>query len=66
MTIRGAKEWFQDRMVAGSRYSETVDQPALTALFDLQTARRSPSFDRFYRRFGDFCDQIVLRTALFE
>ncbi len=62
-SIRGAKEWLQDRMVVGNRYSETVDQPAMTALFDLQMARRSPSFDRFYRRFGDFCDQIALRTA---
>jgi len=63
-SIRGAKEWIQDRLHEGNRYSETVDQPALTGLFHLQTARRSSSFDRFYRRFGDFCDQIALRTSL--
>jgi hypothetical protein len=62
--IRGAKEWLQDRMEEGNNYSETVDQPALTALFDLQSARQSPSFRRFYTRFGDFCDQIARRTSL--
>jgi hypothetical protein len=62
--IRGAKEWIQDRMGEGHRYSETVDQPALTALFDLQAARRSASFDRFYCRFGDFCDKIAQRAEL--
>ncbi len=61
--IRGAKEWIQVRMEAGNRYSETVDQPALTAIFDLQSARQSPSFDRFYRRFGGFCDQIAQRQG---
>ncbi len=60
--IRGAKEWLRDRMPSGTCYSETVDQPALTSTFDLHAARRSPSFDRFYRRFGDFCDQIVQRS----
>jgi len=47
--IRGAKEWLRDRHSC-ARYSETVDQPALTAIFDIQLARkRSPSFDKFYR-----------------
>lgn len=44
--IRGAKEWLKDRM---GRYSETADQPALSARFDLQSARRSPSFDKLWR-----------------
>ena len=61
--IRGAKEWLQERMSTGSGYSETIDQPALTEVFDLQAARRSPSFDRFYRRFGEFCEQITKQTA---
>jgi hypothetical protein len=60
--IRGAKEWLRERMPARTCYSETVDQPALTAIFDLQAARRSPSFDRFYNRFGDFCDEIARRA----
>lgn len=48
--IRGAKEWLTGRMVAGRAYSPTLDQPALSACFDLDLAReRSESFDKFYR-----------------
>lgn len=48
--IRGAKEWLASRMARGQRYSETLDQPALAALFDLQSARqRCPSFRKFCR-----------------
>lgn len=64
--IRGAKEWLQHHMTGGNTYSETLDQPALTELFDLQAARRSPSFDRFYRRFGDFCHKIAQRSLFTE
>lgn len=62
-SIRGAKEWLQDRRVDRRRYSETLDQPALTAKFDLQAARRAPAFDRFYKRFGHFCDVIAKRAV---
>lgn len=31
------------------KYSETVDQPALTSIFDINEARRAPSFDKCYR-----------------
>jgi hypothetical protein len=49
--IRDAKGWLQQRMHPTNRkYSETADQPALTALFDLNVARqRSNSFDKCYR-----------------
>lgn len=48
--IRGAKEWLTSRMTAGRAYSPTLDQPALSAGFDLDLARtRSESFDKFYR-----------------
>jgi len=47
--IRGAKEWLADRLPPGRGYKETVDQPALTALFDLQEARSADSFDKCYR-----------------
>ncbi len=47
--IRGAKEWLSDHMPRNRPYSETVDQPALTATFDLQAARRAASFDKCYR-----------------
>jgi len=47
--IRGAKEWLSHRMPQNDSYSETLDQPALTALFDMQAARRANSFDKCYR-----------------
>ncbi|MFH0879238.1 MAG: DUF4276 family protein [Lentisphaerota bacterium] len=47
--IRGAKEWISDRMPQGISYSETDDQPAFTANFDMTSARRASSFDKCYR-----------------
>jgi hypothetical protein len=47
--IRGAKEWLADRMPSGRGYSEASDQPALTAAFDINAARRADSFDKCYR-----------------
>lgn len=47
--IRGAKEWLSKRMPPRRPYAETIDQPALTALFDYQAARRANSFDKCYR-----------------
>lgn len=46
--IRGAKEWLRDRLKSG-KYSATVDQPALAAVFDMQQARVAPSFDKLWR-----------------
>ena len=48
-SIRGAKEWLSRQMPRNRRYAETTDQPALTAIFDLQAARRADSFDKCYR-----------------
>lgn len=46
---RSGKKWVRDRM-QDRRYSETVDQPALTEQMDLRLARsRSPSFDKLCR-----------------
>jgi hypothetical protein len=45
--LRDAKGWLHQRMTRG--YSPTVDQPALTALFDLEQARRARSFDKLVR-----------------
>ncbi len=46
---RHGKSWVQRRF-KGVRYSETVDQPRLTARMDLQMCRqRSPSFDKLCR-----------------
>ncbi len=47
--IRGAKEWLYQRMQTGNTYSETRDQPALAALFNLEQARQADSFDKCYR-----------------
>jgi hypothetical protein len=46
---RGAKEWLASRMASGRGYSETSDQPALSAVLDINAARRAGSFDKFYR-----------------
>lgn len=51
-SIRGAKGWLSRNMTEG-RYSETTDQPALTAVFDLDLARRAKSFDKCYREITD-------------
>ena len=46
--IRGAKERLADLM--GAPYSETVDQPAFAAQFDMAAARNAcPSFDKCWR-----------------
>jgi hypothetical protein len=33
-------------------YSETLDQPAFSSVFDLSEARRADSFDKFFREVG--------------
>lgn len=47
--IRDAKGWLSERMENNRTYRETRDQPALTALFDLERARHVDSFDKCYR-----------------
>lgn len=48
--VRDAKGWLSDRIEGSTRYSPTVDQPALTAQFDLRTARDNcASFDKLWR-----------------
>lgn len=47
--IRGAKEWLTGHMVGNQHYVETLDQPALAAVFDLEAARRAASFDKCWR-----------------
>ena len=50
--IRDAKGWLRRQMPPGRKYSEVLDQPAFTALFDLQQARAADSFDKCYREVG--------------
>lgn len=47
--IRGAKEWLTSHMAGGRHYVETLDQSALAASFDMDRARRAPSFNKLYR-----------------
>jgi hypothetical protein len=56
-SIRDAKGWLSDRMPHGVSYSETDDQPAFTAVFDMAAARRADSFDKCYRGISE-----MLRT----
>jgi hypothetical protein len=61
-TVRGCKEWLEARMPPTIKYSETVDQPAFSAVFDLQLARKAPSFDKFYREVELIFRQAILRA----
>lgn len=47
--IRGAKEWLSQHMEEGHSYRETIDQSALSAIVDLNLARRAKSFDKLWR-----------------
>ncbi len=48
--VRNAKGFLTRHMEGSQAYSETADQPALTAVFDMQMARQnSPSFDKCWR-----------------
>ena len=48
-SIGDAKGWLAVRMTVGGSYSSTLDQPALTSIFDLTAARAADSFDKCYR-----------------
>lgn len=60
--IRGAKEWLGKRM-ASRGYSETADQPAFTARFDLAAARNVYSFDKCYREVTRLLDELREKAA---
>jgi len=52
-TPRGAKGQLEKRLIKGRSYSETADQTAMTARFDMaQVYRRCRSFQRMVRAFG--------------
>ena len=56
--IRGAKEWLSQQMENSRTYRETRDQPALTALFDIEQARQADSFDKCYRDIVRLLDEL--------
>jgi hypothetical protein len=55
--VRGAKEWLSQRINAGC-YSSRVDQPSLTGTFNLEDARRAPSFDKCFREVTRLLDAL--------
>lgn len=58
-SIRDAKGWLQEAMPPGRRYLPTVDQPSLAGKFDLNAARRAPSFDKLYHEIEKFCSLAI-------
>jgi hypothetical protein len=58
-SIRDAKGWLQKAMPPGRKYSETIDQPSLASKFDLNAARRAPSFDKMCREIERFCSLAI-------
>jgi hypothetical protein len=60
--IRDAKGWLGGKMPRGRKYSETADQPALTALFDITEARRADSFDKCFREISGLIAALTIKT----
>jgi hypothetical protein len=60
--IRGAKEWLTERMARHS-YAESSDQPALTAIFDINAARRADSFDKCHREVVRLLSALIQSAA---
>ena len=58
--IRGAKGWLSERMPADGRYSETIDQPAMTGVFDLAQALAADSFDKCSREVQQLLRAVML------
>ena len=52
-SVRGAKEWLSKRMPAGQSYRPTRHQAELTKTFNMEAARRAPSFDKLWRDVTD-------------
>ncbi len=59
-SVQNCKGWLEESMPRTSKYSETADQAALTAVFDINLALRAPSFEKFYRDFKGVCQEAKL------
>jgi hypothetical protein len=58
--VRDAKRQLTRRMSGSRAYSSVADQPALTALFDMDLARsRSDSFDKCWREIARLLTQVT-------
>lgn len=63
-SIRAAKEWLGNRMEHQQGYAPVTDQPALTAVFDMDMARkRSASFDKCYREIVGLLQTLKARVG---
>jgi hypothetical protein len=54
-SVQDCKKWLESWLPPASKYSETTDQVALTATFDMTLARRAPSFDKLWREIEAIC-----------
>lgn len=62
--LSDAKKWLTRHMPGSRAYSQTLDQPALAACFDLQSARRrSDSFDKCCREVERLFREALGRTS---
>lgn len=62
--IRGSKEWLSRQMEDNRTYRETRDQPALAALFDIEQARQTDSFNKCYRDIVRLLDELQQATEI--
>lgn len=60
--VRGAKEWLS-RQARDGAYSPSVDQESLTRVFDLNLARRAPSFDKCFREVSRLIETLRAQDA---
>jgi len=58
--LTSPKGWLSAHFPLG--YSETADQPALAAVFDMRAARRAPSFDKCYREIEGLLKSLRMTT----
>ena len=66
-SIRGCKAWLSDQMPQGTAYNEVADQPALTAVFDLDAAKSAcPSFDKCHREVTALLQRVAAITPGFQ
>ena len=64
-SVRGVKEWFNARLPSGRRYSETLDQPAMTEELDWElVAKRSRSFQRLIHALEQLIEASLTNTAV--
>jgi hypothetical protein len=59
-SVPGCKQWLETWLPPTSKYSETADQAALAAAFDMRLARRALSFGKLWREVQGICMHALL------